>query len=408
MASELRPAEEVREHILATTRRVSDIVLDYTEAVGRVLSAAVVSDEDVPPFANSAMDGYAVRSTDVETPGATLTVLDEIPAGQVAARSVGVGEAMKIMTGAPLPSGADTVVRVEDTTSSNGMVRVGSAVPKGTYVRPPGGDVTRGTTVIEGGTRLTPVHVGVLAALGLTKVTVASRPRVGVMSTGDELTPPETASPGPGMIRDSNRPMLMTMVEGAGGIGVDLGHVGDDPRRLGEVLERDTGELDVVITTGGVSMGDYDVVKALLRGSDVDFLTVAINPGKPLAYGAIEGRPFFGLPGNPVSVLVSFEQFARPALLAMQGATALLRPRITGVAGEDLHSDPVKEAFIRVRVVDPEQWVVVSTGGQSSNVLSGAGRADCFAVIPVGVASVRSGESVTLELFRASETRRVA
>jgi molybdenum cofactor synthesis domain-containing protein len=228
------------------------------------------------------------------------------------------------------------------------------------------------------------------------------------MSTGDELAPPSTDRLQPGAIRDSNRPMLMSLLTQAGAQVVDMGSLGDDPVMLLESLRSGAALTDVVVTTGGVSMGDYDVVKAALTGLGVEFMQVAINPGKPLGYGAFDDRPFFGLPGNPVSVLVTYEQFVRPALLHMQGARALLRPRIQGVAGEALHSDPLKEAFIRVRVVDHTRWEVAPTGAQSSNVLSGAGRADCFAVVPVGVSSVEVGDPVTLELFRADETREVA
>jgi molybdopterin molybdotransferase len=225
------------------------------------------------------------------------------------------------------------------------------------------------------------------------------------MSTGDELAPPETASLAPGMIRDSNRPMLTALVEEAGGEVIDLGTIPDDAARLRTALSEATA-TDLIITSGGVSMGDYDVIKEVLDDHPgVEFVTVAMNPGKPLGLGVVEGTPFFGLPGNPVSVLVSFEQFARPAILAMQGARRLLRPRVAGIAGETLTSDPAKEAYLRVRIVDHERLAVLSTGGQASNVLSGAGQADCFAVLPVGVAAVGAGDPVILELFRATETR---
>lgn len=406
MRADLRPVAEVRRRILGTLPRLHSELVDLSEAMGRVLAGPLVSPEDVPSFANSGMDGYAVRGTDVAEPGAVLAVLSDLPAGQVSDQPVGEGEAIKIMTGAPLPDGADTVVRVEDATPSEGKVTVGPAVAVGTYVRPAGGDIEQGTTVIEAGTRLWAAQVGVLAALGVTNPSVSIRPKVAVMSTGDELAPPETASLAPGMIRDSNRPMLIALAIEAGAEVIDLGRVPDDASRLRMALAEGAAAADVVVTTGGVSMGDYDVIKEVLSESaEVEFVTVAMSPGKPLGVGKVGDRPFFGLPGNPVSVLVSFEQFARPAILAMQGARSLLRPRVSGVAGEALTSDPAKEAFLRVRVVDHDRLVVVSTGGQASNVLSGAGRADCFAVLPVGVASVDVGDPVTLELFRAVETR---
>ncbi len=402
----MKPVHEVRDSILAMVPLLDSESVGLADAVGRVLSQAVAAPEDVPGFDNSAMDGYAVRGADVANPGADLEVTADLPAGQVAGVVVGPGQAVRIMTGAPIPEGADTVVRVEDTSSADGRVRIQAAVEAGTYVRPAGGDVNIGDEVIAAGTRLGPAHVGMLAALGVSSPIVARRPRVAVLSTGDELQPVDTLALRPGMIRDSNRPMLAAMVAEAGGEVVDLGRIGDDADRLRAVIGRAVVEAEAIISTGGVSMGDYDVVKAVLGPeAGVDFISVAMSPGKPLGLGMVGGRPFFGLPGNPVSVMVSFEQFARPALLAMQGAGALLRPRVSGVAGADFTSDPSKEAFLRAVIVDHDRLEVVPTGGQASNVLSGAARAGCFAVLPVGTERVAAGEPIILELFRAAESR---
>ena len=406
MRLDLRPVAEVRRLVLDSVPPLETETIAFTEAAGRVLALALISPEDVPAFANSGMDGYAVRGSDVDHPGATLEVISDLPAGRVATGILGEGQAIKIMTGAPIPEGADTVVRVEDTSGGNGRVTIRTAVPPGTYVRPAGGDVRRGSAVIEAGTRLGPAHIGVLAALGVVTPEVSRRPRVAVMSTGDELQPPDAGPLVPGMIRDSNRPMLAALVEDAGAVVIDLGRIADDPAAFRSALDLGAATADAIITTGGVSMGDYDVVKAVLEErADVEFLTVAMSPGKPFGFGRVGGIPFFGLPGNPVSVLISFEQFARPALLAMQGAARLLRPRVVGVAGETMTSDPAKEAFVRVKITDHQRLVAVQTGGQSSNVLSGAAQADCFAVMPVGVATVEAGDPIVLELFRASETR---
>jgi molybdopterin molybdotransferase len=230
-----------------------------------------------------------------------------------------------------------------------------------------------------------------------------------VMSTGDELVPPETEELEPGMIRDSNRPMLLALVEEAGSVAIDMGRIPDDADALRAALGRAAAEADLIVTSGGVSMGEYDVTKMVLRDeAEVDFYPVAMKPGKPQGFGTVGGTPFFGLPGNPVSVLVSFEQFVRPALLGMQGAKALLRTRVMGVAAEDLRSDPAKEEFIRVRFVGSQNPPrVVQTGGQGSHVLSGAANADAFAVLPRDVDHVAVGEPVILELFRAVETRSV-
>ncbi len=403
----MRPVAEVRAHILSTVRKVATEPVSFQDAVGRILAEAVVAPHDVPSFANSAMDGFAVRSSDVSTPDAVLSVIEDVAAGQVSTVAVGPGEATRIMTGAPMPEGADTVVRVEDTEEQDGKVRILVSTAAGTSVRPPGGDVTAGSTVFPVGTRLTAVHVGVLATVGVVEPVVARRPRIAVMSTGDELVPPETTDLGPGMIRDSNRPMLLALVAEAGGHAIDFGRIPDDADSLRAALGQAAAEADAIVTSGGVSMGDYDVTKAVLRDeTGVDFYPVAMKPGKPQGFGAVGGTPFFGLPGNPVSVFISFEQFVRPALLAMQGATALLRPRVRGVAGEDLESDPEKEEFIRVRFVDEgTSPTVAQTGGSGSHVLSGAAKAEAFAVLGVGVSRVSHGESVVLELFRAVETR---
>jgi molybdopterin molybdotransferase len=406
----VKPIAEVRATILATVRPTRSESVWFQDAVGRILAEPVVAPHDVPSFANSAMDGFAVRSADVSAPGAVLRVLEDVAAGQVASVAVGKGETIKIMTGAPMPDGADTVVRVEDTEEEDDMVRILTSSAPGTSVRLPGGDVAAGALVFPAGTRLTDAHLGVLATIGAVRPTVARRPRVAVMSTGDELVPPETEELAPGLIRDSNRPMLLALVAGSGSEAVDYGRIPDDADALRASLGRAAVDADVIVTSGGVSMGEYDVTKAVLRDeADVDFYPVAMKPGKPQGFGIVGGTPFFGLPGNPVSVLVSFEQFVRPALLAMQGATAVLRPRVGGVAGEDFESDPAKEEFIRVRLTDDtDPPAVFQTGGGGSHVLSGVANADAFAVLGVGVAHLAAGSPVTLEMFRAVETRSIS
>jgi molybdopterin molybdotransferase len=404
----VKPIAEVRASILSIVRPLRSEAVAFQAAVGRILAEPVVAPHDVPSFANSAMDGFAVRGSDVSSPGAVLRVVDDVAAGQVAEVTLGEGEAIKIMTGAPMPAGADTVVRVEDTEEGDGEVKIGVAVEPGTAVRRPGGDVAAGSTVFEPGTRLSEAHVGVLATIGVVSPVVAQRPKVAVMSTGDELVPPETTELGPGMIRDSNRPMLLALTAGAGAETVDMGRIPDDADSLRAAVGQAAAECDVIVTSGGVSMGEYDVIKMVLSSeADVDFFPVAMKPGKPQGFGRVGGTPFFGLPGNPVSVLVSFEQFVRPALLAMQGARALLRPRVTAVAGEEFRSDPAKEEFVRVRFTEgSSDPAVAQSGGSGSHVLSGAANADAFAVLPVGVDFVAEGGPVILELFRAVETRR--
>lgn len=403
----MRPLKAVRAEVLKSMRRLDTETIPFDEGVGRVLAEAVVSSEDVPHFANSAMDGFAVRATDVSEPDAVLEVLADLPAGQVASVSMSDGQAIRIMTGAPMPDGADTVVRVEDTTAEGDKVRIHTVVEEGTYVREAGGDVRAGQVVFDPGLRMGPIHVGVLATLGLVEPVVSRRPRVGVMSTGNELQPPATQDLAPGMIRDSNRPMLVGLLEDAGAEVIDYGRIGDDADELRAALGRAAVETDAIVTTGGVSMGDYDVTKLVLREeAGVDFIKVAMKPGKPLAFGRLGGAPFFGLPGNPVSVVVSFEQFVRPALLTMQGARAVLRPQMTVAAGERLVTDPAKTVFLRVRLEgDGAALRATQAGGQASNILSVAAVADAFAVVPIGVETIDEGEPVLIELFRSPETR---
>lgn len=403
----MRPLEDVRAHVLSSIGLLGTERVDYRLALGRVLAEAIVSTIDVPHFPNSGMDGFAVKSGDVTTPGAVLEVLEDVPAGQVATQIVGQGQAIKIMTGAPMPGGADTVVRVEETVEQNGSVTIQTIVGPGTSVRPAGGDVRAGDLVFEEGTRLGPMHLGVLATIGSVLPLVSRRPRVAIMSTGDELVPADTATLAPGMIRDSNRPMLAAMLAADGVDVLDLGTVPDDADLLRATLGRAAVEADAIVTSGGVSMGDYDVTKIVLRDeAGIDFISVAMKPGKPFAFGSLGGAPFFGLPGNPVSVLVSYEQFVRPSLLAMQGARLILRPRVSAIAGEQLITDIEKTVFIRVHVThDRGRTVVTQSGGQASNVLSAAAYADAFAVVPRGVADVEPGGSVSIDLFRSPETR---
>jgi molybdopterin molybdotransferase len=403
----VKPLEEARAEVLASVGLLDVEEVPIWEARGRVLAADVTAPENVPPWANSAMDGFAVRGADVAGPGAVLDVIGDLPAGSTTDAEVGPGQAIKIMTGAPMPTGADTVVRVEDTSVEGSQVTVAAAVETGTSVRPPAGDVAMGDVVFAAGTRLSPMHVGVLATIGVGHPAVFRRPRVAFMSTGDELTPPESTTLAPGAIRDSNRPMLLALLEDTGVETIDLGIVPDDTDALRQTLDQGS-KADVVVSTGGVSMGDYDVTKLVLQGdAHVDFWQVAIQPAKPFAFGHIGEALFFGLPGNPVSVLVSFEQFARPALLKMQGARSILRPQIVARAGEALDTDPEKTVFVRVLVEGLGEGVptVVKSGGQASNVLSAAASADGFALVPRGTARLEQGEDVAVEMFKWPESR---
>ena len=402
----MRSLEQAQRDVLAAVQTLPVLELPVWDALGLGLARPVVAPHDVPPFTNSAMDGYAVLGADVEEGPVTLRLLEDVPAGHVAHQAVSSGAAIKIMTGAPMPEGADTVVKVEDTEPLPDGVRIMAATHTGTAVRPAGGDLGAGDPVFAAGERLTPPHLAVLASLGVSP-RVHRRPRVAMLSTGDEVLPPETENLGPGQIRDTNRPLLAAMLDELGVEVVDLGIVGDDADVLRDTLERGAGEADMLLTSGGVSMGEYDLVKIILRElGTVDFWKVAMQPAKPFAFGHIEGTPLLGLPGNPVSVMVAFEQFARPALLQMMGCRAVFRAQAEARAAETWRTDPAKTVFARV-VTEVEDGITLvrSSGSQSSNVLSALARADALAVIPVGTGRVQAGDPITIELFRSPEAR---
>lgn len=404
----MRPLVEAQADVLDAVAVLPVVEVPIAEALGLVLVEPVVARHDLPPFANSAVDGYAVRTADLASVPVELAVVAEVPAGAVADRAVASGTAIKVMTGAPLPDGAEAVVRVEDTEPGNGTVRILASVDPGTAIRPAGGDVMEGTEVLSPGERLTPADLGVLASLGVARPRVRRRPRVALLSTGDELRPPETSTLEPGTIRDANRSTLRGLLEEAGAVVVDHGIVLDDADVLSRVLAEAAGDADMVVSSGGVSMGDHDVVKEVLRDvGTVEFWKVAMQPAKPLGFGSVAGTPFFGLPGNPVSVFVAFEQFVRPALLHMIGARALFRPRLPGVLPEGAQTDPAKTVFLRVVAESGADGRLRarSAGGQSSNVLSAMAAANAFAVVPVGRGPVDPGDVVDLEMFRLPSTR---
>jgi molybdopterin molybdotransferase len=403
----VKPLAEARAEVLGAMELLPVAEVPLESAAGLVLADPVTAPHDVPPFANSAMDGFAVRSADTAGAPVTLEVLEDVPAGSVPTAVVGPGRATRIMTGAPMPAGADAVVMVELTESSGNSVTIRTTVEPGTAVRRAGGDVAAGDTVFDPGERLGPAHLGVLASLGVVRPRVRRRPRVAVLSTGDEVVPPETPELRPGAIRDANRPILRALAAEVGAEVVDLGIVGDDAGRLRAALEHAAEGTDAVLTSGGVSMGAYDLVKQVLGElGSVEFWRVAMQPAKPFAFGFLGSTPLFGLPGNPVSVTVSFEQFVRPALLRRMGSRRLFRPRIPGVMAEAVETDPAKTVFLRVAVERRgSEWVASRSGGQDSNVLSAMARAGAFAVVPAGTGAVPEGGPVELEMFRWPESR---
>lgn len=370
------------------------ILVALDEALGCVLAELIIATADVPPFANSSMDGFAVRAIDTLRAPVSLVVVDTAFAGRPSSRAINAGEAIRIMTGAVLPEGADAVCMVERTRAERdgAEVVVEVVVEPGQFVRSAGDDLRRGARVFDAGDVLEPAHLGVLASVGRTMVRVHPRPRVGVLSTGDELT----EDPGPlvaGAIRDSNRHVLLGLVQSSGFVAVDLGIVPDDRERLRRSLREAAGVCDAILTSGGVSVGDADLMKEVLLeecGGTMRSMSVAVRPAKPFAFGTLveTATPVFGLPGNPVSSMVSFELFARPALRKMAGHAQLLRPVILAVADEPMPRDPdgkVHIVGVRARVGDDGRAHISTAGVQASHVLSSMARANALAIVPDGV-----------------------
>lgn len=376
------------------------------QALGRVLAADLVAAVEVPPFANSAMDGYAVRSADVADPGAELLVVDASMAGHPATAAVRPGEAVKIMTGGVMPEGADAVCIKElvQPGRDERHVRLEVALRPGEHVRGAGDDVRSGDLVVRAGTVLSAAQVGAAAGVGATSLDVVVRPRVGVLSTGDELV--ESGPLGPGMLYDSNRPALLAAVAEAGCAPVDLGRARDEPVSLAATLLAAGAACDVVLMSGGVSVGDADFghrVLAELCGDSFRWLQLAMKPGKPFACGRIDatGTLVVGLPGNPVSALVSFEMLVRPILLATCGRTQLHRPRLLATAGAPFDRQPDgKVHLVRVSLHLDEHGTLlaVPVEGQASHQLRALAGADGLAILPDGDGVPRGGPVTTIVL----------
>jgi molybdopterin molybdotransferase len=384
----MTPLEDAQAFVLSACAPFEPIDVPLGAAEGLVLAADVVAAEQVPPFDNSAVDGYAVIAADTEAAPVELPVVAEVAAGAATDRVLQRGEAIRIMTGAPMPAGADAVVMVEHTERlGDDRVRIDQPVPAGAAVRRAGDDVRPGDVLFTAGTEIRPAVVGVLAGVNAQVVRVYPRARVAVLSTGDELV--DDGGPlQPGQIRESNRKVLAGLLRETGCEVVDHGIVRDDESALEAVLRTAAGECDAIVTSGGVSMGDYDVVKAVLaRIADMTWMQIAIKPAKPFAFGTIDGTPIFGLPGNPVSSIVSFEMLARPALRRMMGHRKLARPSYVAITDEPLSRRPDgKVHLVRVRTEfgDDGRCHVRSVGAQGSHQLAATALADAIAVLPDG------------------------
>ena len=404
--------EEALAEILSHVRPLEPERVPILEALGRVLAEVIVSDIDIPPFDNSAMDGYAVRAADVAGVPARLAVRGSVAAGYVAGARLEPGTAIRIMTGAPLPDGADAVIPFEETSDADrtkearlaapaAEIEVRVAVTAGDHVRPAGEDVRRGEQVMAPGRAIRAQEVGVLASLGRTTALVHRRPRVAILATGDELL--EVHEPlAPGKIRNSNEYTNTALVTRTGGVPIRLGIARDTAGELTAKIREGLAQgADLFLTSGGVSVGDYDVVKDVLGAEGrMQFWQVNMRPGKPLAFGLLPGGvPLIGLPGNPVSAMVSFEQFARPAILKMLGHSDLVKPTIQAILDDPL-STSGRRTFARVVVTRREgRYHARSTGEQGSGILTSMARANGLAIVPEGVAYLPAGSEVTVQML---------
>lgn len=415
--AEYLTVQQALEAVLAGVSQLPAETVPLLNALGRVLAEPITAHDNLPPFPNSSMDGYALQASDSQATNSshpvTLNVIGDIAAGRVPDVTITPGTAARIMTGAPLPPGADAVIPVEDTNEpwrdstrpQPQTVQINRAVKLGDYVRWPGEDIRVGQRVLEEGHLLRPQEIGVLASLGVSEVKVVMRPRVGILATGDELIGVEETLQ-PGKIRNSNGYAQHAQVLALGAIPVPLGIARDTEADVRHKLQigLDAG-VDLFISSAGVSVGAYDVVKAVLEQEGViGFWRVRMRPGKPLAYGRYKGVPYLGLPGNPVSAMVSFERFARPAILKMGGRKELVRPQIPVILQETIHSDG-RESYLRAIVQRTgEQYTAHITGEQGSHLMTSLVKANALVIVPEGTQEVKRGEKLLALMLDWPET----
>src|SRR5713226_1282060 len=367
-AYEMVQVHEALETILARAQPLGVETVELTKARGRILAQDVVADDDLPGLPRSSVDGYAVLAGDQ---AAEFEVLEEVTAGRLAHAQVRPGTAVRIMTGGTVPPGADAVVMVEEVEETDGRAILQHRPRSGENVHPPGMDLARGQHVLSSGMRIGAAEVGLLATVGCARVPVFKRPTVAVLATGDELVEPHQTPP-PGSVRDSNRYALMAAAEEAGAEVVWYAHARDDEVELERAMREGLARADVLITSGGVSMGTRDLIKPLLeKMATIQFGRVSFKPGKPLTFAtAADNKLAFGLPGFPVSSLVTFEVFVRPALLKLGGAANVMRPRVEVALGHEIRPDPVRPEYQRATVTwEDHHFVARTTGLQSSSRL---------------------------------------
>ncbi len=398
-------ADEALQRIVAAVKPVTGYEqVPLPDALGRVFHAAVVSPIDVPAHTNSAVDGYAINADDLPASGRTaeLRITGTILAGKPSGVRLPTSQTLRIMTGAPLPEGADTVLMQEHVERQGDVIRVGGRHKRGENVRKAGEDMQTGEAVLNAGKLCTPADIGVLASLGLCEVKVRRRPRVALFSTGDEIHDIGELRPKSGIF-DSNR-YTLTAALGRLGIEVrDLGIIPDDKTALLEALSRAAHHSDAIITTGGVSVGEADYIKAVLaQTGSVQFWKVAIKPGRPIAFGRVHGITFFGLPGNPVAVMVTFYRFVLPALEKIMGITEkTLAPTLTAISTGRIRKKAGRTEIQRGILYRSEQslWQVRTTGKQGSGILRSMSLANAFIILPDECGTVEPGDPVTVQPF---------
>ena len=400
--------QDAQQKMLHFARPLSPVKAPLKKALGLVLAEPIVPVDDSPPFDNSAKDGYAVRAADLaqadKSAPCRLKVIETIPAGSAPVKRVTAGTASRIMTGAPMPDGADAVVMVEDTASQDDVVMIYKTAAAGQEIRRKGEDLKRGVSTLERGCLINPARIGLAAAAGRLELTVFPRPKVGILVTGEELVEPGQLL-AHGKIRNSNRYALYGQVLEAGAIPVEYGIVRDDRSELEAAIARAINECDIVITSGGVSMGNFDYVieSAQAAGVTIHFTKVAQRPGKPMVGGSSDRALFFGLPGNPVSVMVCFEVFVRPAIRKMLGRKNLFRPTITGIFEEPYTKVRWLHFWTRVLVRKQDDRVLVRpAANQRSDILRSMAFGNGLAEIPADWQSVRVGDPVVVHLLDAS------
>jgi molybdopterin molybdotransferase len=404
--------EEALDKILSRIRPLGLEKVHLLDSLGRIIGEDIYARRNIPPLDNSAMDGYALKFEDIRESTkdhpVRLEVIEDLPAGFISKKTIGKGQAIRIMTGAPIPKGADTVIPVEETESGDGFALILKAVSLGENIRRSGEDVKEGERVISKGDLIRPAEVGMLASVGRSSVLVYQKPLVAILCTGDELADVDE-NLDENKIISSNSYTLAAQVRDCGAVPVQLGIARDRKEEIREKLRQGT-RADVLISSAGVSVGDYDFAKDALGdlGMEMAFWQVSMKPGKPLAFGTIQGKPVFGLPGNPVSSMISFEEFVRPSLLKMMGHRQVFRPMVEAILQEEIRKTSGRRHFIRAFISFKEgSYFATTTGDQGSGILMSMLKANGLIMIPEAQEIARAGEKVKVQLlgepFKSSE-----